>query len=96
MSRQCSYRITHITTALNLRLFILVRKQSCDNAVKYVTKFATLMQLKAKIRVIFSHFFFNFSCSSIFMKNEIRFFCILDHLVNMLWLNIILKPGLVL
>ena len=40
---------THISAAMHLRLFILLRKQSFDNDVLYAIKFATLGQLKAKI-----------------------------------------------
>ena len=43
------YLITYISVAINLRLLILVLKQSLDNAVLYGTNFATLRQLKAKI-----------------------------------------------
>ena len=42
-------KITHISAAIDLKLFILVRKQSFDNAVLKVTKCATRGQLKAKI-----------------------------------------------
>ena len=40
---------THISVAINLRLFILVQKRGLDYVVLYITKFATLGQSEAKI-----------------------------------------------